>query len=61
MEVISLFAGLCFYLGWCVVNGMIADAKNRGTGTILLISILFTPLLPYLYLIAVPPKELPRS
>ena len=45
---------LLFYAGWCVVNGMIAMQKGRDVGAIASLSVVVTPLLIYLYLVAVP-------
>lgn len=46
-----------FYLGWVIVNCMVAGSKNRSVIGVLFFSIILTPLLPFLYLLAVPVKE----
>ena len=46
---------IIFYLGLVILNGMVADAKNYSVGWCMLGSILLTPILVYLYLLAVPP------
>lgn len=43
-----------FYIVWCLINFVIAKAKNVEPGTVLLLSIFFTPLLGYLYVHAMP-------
>lgn len=42
------------YLALCVVNGLIADQKGRYAALAMVISLIFTPIVPYLYLLAVP-------
>lgn len=43
-----------FYFGWCVVNAIIAAEKNRNVLGVLFLSLVFSPLLIWLYLVAVP-------
>ena len=52
------------FLWWIigtVVNAMIASAKNRSIGGAIVVSVLLTPLTSYLYLLAVPKKEVTSS
>lgn len=50
----SLF-WLAVYGGCVAMNGMIADQKGRNVGLAVTLSTFLTPVLPYLYLLAVPP------
>ena len=46
-------------LGWIVgivVNAMLAGEKNRSVGGVIVASILLSPVVSYLYLLAVPVK-----
>ena len=48
-----------FLLGWIVgivVNAMIAGEKNRSVGGVIVASIFLSPVVSYLYLLAVPVK-----
>ena len=45
---------LGLYVGWTFVNCLVADAKGKSMAVTLLASLLCTPFLPYLYLVAVP-------
>ncbi len=52
--------GFLLFLWWIigtVVNAMIASEKNRSVGGAIVTSIFFSPLVSYLYLLAVPAKE----
>jgi hypothetical protein len=48
-----------FYIGWCIVNALVAQEKGREVGTVLGCSIVCSPFLVYLWLLAVPPKNRP--
>lgn len=52
-EIIVIF----WWIVWICLNGMIASEKNRGAAEAVIGSIFFSPILVYLYLIAVPAKE----
>ena len=43
------------------LNIMIANAKKRSMGLVFLASLLFSPLIPYLYLLAVPVKQIEEN
>jgi len=48
------------WIGGSVVNGMVASAKNRNGPICVIISLILSPILVYLYVLAVPearPKE----
>jgi len=45
---------VALYGGWCLVNYLIAFEKNRNAGGLALASILGSPFLVWLYLVAVP-------
>ena len=47
------------YVGWCIVNALVAQEKGREVGTVLGCSIVCSPFLVYLWLLAVPPKNRP--
>jgi hypothetical protein len=49
------------YLGWSVVNTLVAREKGRDARIVLGFSLLFTPFLVYLWLIAVPLKTRPSK
>lgn len=52
--------GFLLFLWWIigtVVNVMIASAKKRSIGGVIVASLLLSPLIPYSYLLAVPVKE----
>ncbi len=53
MELIIL--GFMLYVGWIFVNVLIAQAKGYPPG-VGFASVIATPVLVYLYLLAVPPK-----
>ena len=53
MEIILII----LYLGWAIVNAGVAYEKNRNWIMVFLISLFLSPILPFLYLIAVPVKE----
>ena len=51
--------GFLLFLWWIigtVVNAMIASEKNRSVGSAIVTSIFLSPLVSYLYLLAVPVK-----
>ena len=54
MESIMIMPVLLFWIGGVVLNVMIANKKRIGNVGILLVSIFLGPVLPYLYLLAVP-------
>lgn len=43
------------------LNIMIASAKKRSMGGVFFTSLLFSPLIPYLYLLAVPVKKIEEN
>lgn len=43
-----------FYLGWVVVNGLVAKERGRNAGAAVILSVIATPLLVYLYLVGIP-------
>ena len=45
---------LIMWIVGTVVNGMVAKEKKRSVGNAVLVSIIFSPLTSYLYLLAVP-------
>ncbi len=47
------------YLGWTVVNGLVASEKGYEGATIAVLSLIITPIFPYLFLLAVPPRIKP--
>lgn len=47
---------IAFYLVWCLMNTAIARQKNRSEVAAFFLSLLLTPLMPFLYLLAVPAK-----
>ena len=50
----DLFAGMAvvaWWIGWCVVNGLIAKSRNQDPAAMFLISLLFSPFLVYLYMV----------
>lgn len=61
MDLTFGFAAFVFYAAWCFVNGLVAGEKGRSVPAAALASIIATPLLVYLYLLAVPPKIEPTT
>ncbi len=57
MEAIILFFGMLTWFVWSLMNGEIARAKSRRTFGVIAFSIIFSPLLGYLYILAVPRIE----
>jgi hypothetical protein len=57
----SLFALLIPYIALIIMNSMIALQKNRNVLLTVLTSILLTPIIPYLYLLAVPPVNIEHT
>ena len=53
----ELIIVIIFWIIGICLNGMIASEKNRNRGEAIVNSILFSPLVVYLYLLAVPAKE----
>lgn len=49
--------GATIYLSWCFVNGLIAEAKSRDAGAVILASMLLTPLIGYLYIHGMPAAQ----
>lgn len=49
--------GFVFYLVWVAINHAIAQAKNMRASSVVLISLFFTPLLGYLYVVGMPGKD----
>ena len=47
---------VAIYVTWTVVNGMIARSKGRDAFACVLSSVIFSPAMIWLYLVAVPPK-----
>jgi hypothetical protein len=45
------------WIGWTVVNGMVADKKGYSVGWCMAGSLVFSPFLVYLYLLAIPKQE----
>ncbi|HVO10774.1 MAG TPA: hypothetical protein VMX54_08515 [Vicinamibacteria bacterium] len=45
-----------FVIAWAVLNGLVASEKGRQAGAAVALSIVCTPMLVYLYLLAVPSK-----
>ncbi len=48
-------AAALLWASWVIINGSIAEAKRRNMGAVVLLSIVATPLLGWLYISAVPP------
>lgn len=51
---LEMSIAVLLYLGWCVVNALIAAEKNRSAGLVFVLSLIGSPLLLWLYLVAVP-------
>lgn len=51
------FVLFVFYVAWIVVNIMIASEKHRDVAGVVIGSIFLSPLTIYLYLLAVPVKD----
>lgn len=47
---------LIFYIAWIWMNVEIADKKNVPQGTTLILSIFLSPLIGYLYVLAMPDR-----
>ena len=56
-ELFKLLFFAYIYFLWSVVNVIIATKKGRSNTFTFFASIIATPLLVYLYLLAVPPKD----
>ena len=54
MEGLMVLSAVVFWLVGIVMNAKIADKKNIGTTGIALASVFLGPILPYMYLLAVP-------
>lgn len=52
---------IIYWIGGSIMNGIIAHAKGRSVPASVVISIFLSPVLPYLYLLAVPKHECPDS
>lgn len=62
MELLGLFAfvlAVAFCAAWAIVNAMIAEQKGRSFSAALIFSVFVSPLVVYLYIVAVPPLEKP--
>lgn len=53
------FIIVLLYLGMTMLNAVIADERGRSVSSALLLSIMLSPLLAYMFLVAVPalPKD----
>jgi hypothetical protein len=60
-KVFIIFGALAFWFGWAAMNSMIAKEKNRDVTTAFLASVFASPLLVYLYLLAVPHRPDPDA
>ncbi len=58
MDETTIFIGYILGIG---LNLMIANAKKRSMGLVFLASLLLTPVISYLYLLAVPVKEIEEN
>lgn len=62
---ILLVWSIGFYVGWVIVNRTIAKAKGLDDGGVVALSVLLSPLLGWLYVVAAPsrlnPSESPNS
>lgn len=54
MDILTILTAFSFYIGWCAVNALIAQAKNRQVVLIFVLSIFLSPLLIWLYIGFVP-------
>lgn len=53
----EIITGIIFWVAWSIANLFIAKEKGRSPGLMFLLSILLSPLITFLYLIAVPTKK----
>ena len=56
MEGFLVVAGVVLWLSWIVVNALIAKEKGRSDPAAAVASVIFSPLIVWLYYVAVPPK-----
>ena len=57
MDIVFGFVGLYFYLALTIVNIGIAQEKDRNQIWAAVCSIVFTPIIVWMYYVAVPPKD----
>lgn len=58
LGIVLMGSGIIFWIVWSLVNGLIAEEKGRSFVRIFFFSFFLSPLLGYLYILAVPFKEL---
>ncbi|MDR3048714.1 MAG: hypothetical protein LBV16_02585 [Elusimicrobiota bacterium] len=56
MDLFGVCIGVFSWIVWTVIDAMIARQKGRSVFLTLLAALFFTPIAPYIYLIAVPSK-----
>lgn len=60
MELVAAFFSLGvlgtigFWIAWSLVNGLVAEAKGRSFAKLFLASLIFSPMIGYFYILAVP-------
>jgi len=57
----SIIIVIWFWLGWIILNYVIAKEKGRPGAPAVLVSLLLSPLLGYLYILALPPLPIQKK
>ena len=57
LEELGFFFGIIFWIIWSITNAIIAKEKGRSFGRNLLLSLIVSPFIGYLYILAVPCEE----